>query len=75
MDDVIEGRAKPDQALGRFLADTLHALPHLGAGELQQLFSGSVQDVLMVMYLGSLVRAQLALADRLSSHTITLLAQ
>ena len=72
VDDVVEGRCKPDATIGRFVAEAIAALPQLGPDALEALFASSVQDVLMVMYLSGLVRAQLALADRLNSHNIAL---
>ncbi len=52
------GRKAGDPALGRYIADTLSAVPRLGRGELERMFNDNVQDSLMVSYLANLLRAQ-----------------
>lgn len=66
-DGVVEGRLKPNNAVGRFLADTVAAVPRLSREAFDKLFNDSVQDVLLVMYLSNLTRTQLALAERLNT--------
>ena len=68
-----KGRRKPDPALGRFLADTVAGVPQLTPDELSQLSADSSQDLLLLMYLSSLTRTQLALADKLGTASLPLL--
>jgi translation initiation factor 3 subunit F len=52
--------------IGRTLMDTLALAPRLDASELEKMFNSHLQDVLMVVYLGNLVRSQFDVANRLS---------
>lgn len=67
-----EGRQKPDRNIGRYLADTVDAVPQLDREELEKLFHDNVQDVLLVMYLANLVRTHIALADKLGTQALPL---
>jgi translation initiation factor 3 subunit F len=67
------GARKGDPALGRYLADTLAAVPHLQPEAFDALFNESVQDVLLVTYLSNLVRAQVALAEKLGTSQLPVL--
>ena len=68
-----KGRRKPDAVIGRYLADTVAAVPYLSQEELGQLCTDTSQDMLLLLYLSSLVRAQLALADKLGTSALPLL--
>ena len=68
-----EGRRKGDVALGRYLADTVTGIPRFGAAEMEEVLLNSAQDSMLVMYLSNLVRAHLALADRLGTASLPLL--
>lgn len=67
-----EGRRKPDRNIGRYLADTVDAVPQLDREELEKLFHDNVQDVLLVMYLANLVRTHIAVADKLGTQALPL---
>eukprot|EP00245_Coleochaete_scutata_P017194 TRINITY_DN8300_c0_g1_i1.p1 TRINITY_DN8300_c0_g1~~TRINITY_DN8300_c0_g1_i1.p1 ORF type:complete len:294 (+),score=59.25 TRINITY_DN8300_c0_g1_i1:76-957(+) len=67
VDDVVEGRTAPDNTVGRYLADTVASIPRIGAEAFDKLFNDSVQDLLLVLYLASLTRTQLALAEKLNT--------
>ena len=41
--------------------------------ELEQLVAGNAQDALLIMYLANLVKAQMALADRLGTAQLPLM--
>lgn len=65
--DVQAGR-KPFQAdIIRTLSDALATVPMLDADTLDTVYNSSLQDLLMVSYLASLTRAQVALAERIST--------
>jgi translation initiation factor 3 subunit F len=70
VDDVIEGRAKGDPVIGRYLADTLSVVPHFSKPDFERLFNESTQDVMMVTYLSNLLRTQIALADKLGTSQL-----
>jgi len=65
VDDVVEGRAAPDAKLGKEIADLVSAVPHISPDAFSASFSKSVQDLLMVVTLSNLTKAQLAVADKL----------
>jgi len=65
VDDVVEGKQQGDNNIGRILASCVAGLPQINTGEFDELFEKSVQDKLTVVYLASLTRTQLALAERL----------
>jgi translation initiation factor 3 subunit F len=52
--------------VGRDLLETLALAPRVDAGELERMFNSHLQDVLMVVYLSSLVRSQFDVANRLA---------
>ncbi len=68
-----EGRRKGDPAVGRYIADTLTAVPRFSKAEFERLFSESTQDVLMVTYLSHLLRAQVALAEKLGTSQLPIM--
>jgi translation initiation factor 3 subunit F len=72
-DDVAAGRRKGDPAIGRCLDDALAAAPALPAAEFEALVAQGVQDALLVDHLAHLVRAQMALAERLGTAALPLL--
>jgi translation initiation factor 3 subunit F len=52
--------------IGRVLMETLALAPRVDAHELERMFNSHLQDVLMVVYLGNLVRSQFDVANRLA---------
>ncbi|CAM6095491.1 unnamed protein product [Calypogeia fissa] len=67
VDGVVEGRVAPDNAVGRYLADTMAVVPRITPDAFDKLFNDSVQDVLLVLYLANLTRTQLSLAEKLNT--------
>ncbi len=67
------GKRQADITLGRYLADTMTGIPRLGAEEFETMLSDTAQDSLLIMYLSNLVRAHLALTDRLGTASLPLL--
>jgi len=63
---VLDGKVTPvDNKIGRFLADTISTLPKIDATAFEKMFSSSLQDLLLVVYLANLTRTQLSLAEKL----------
>lgn len=69
---VVDGRKEGNRHIGRFLADTVDAVPQLDRDELEKLFHDNVQDILLVMYLANLVQTHVALADKLGTMSLPL---
>jgi len=63
---VLEGSVEGDKRVGRFLVAALAALPKLDAASVERLVQAHVHDLLLVVYLASLTRAQLQIADKLT---------
>ncbi|CBQ67576.1 related to translation initiation factor 3 (47 kDa subunit) [Sporisorium reilianum SRZ2] len=67
---VIAGEKEGDKAVGRFLNDTISAVPAgMDDSKLETLFNAHLQDVLMVSYLANVVRAQAEISSRLTLLT------
>lgn len=73
VDDVCEGRLPPNNAVGRYLADTVAAVPRLSRESFERLFVDSVQDILLVMYLSNLTKTQLALSEKLNVASLAII--
>jgi len=65
VDKVLAGKITPNNNVGRFLAEAVTALPKLEPSALDKMFSNSLQDLLLVVYLANLTRTQLTLAEKL----------
>ncbi|KAJ3049999.1 hypothetical protein HK097_009014 [Rhizophlyctis rosea] len=65
VDAVLSKKEQPNNAIGRFLMDTVSSIPRIDAGEFEKMFNTHLQDLLMVVYLANLTRSQLAIAERL----------
>lgn len=67
IDRVLRKEIPEDKKIGRLLADAVASLPRLDKKNLEKLLNSSLQDILMVVYLASLTKAQLALSEKLQS--------
>eukprot|EP00735_Rhodelphis_limneticus_P000686 TRINITY_DN11206_c0_g1::TRINITY_DN11206_c0_g1_i1::g.6604::m.6604 TRINITY_DN11206_c0_g1::TRINITY_DN11206_c0_g1_i1::g.6604 ORF type:complete len:303 (-),score=95.29,sp/Q54C49/EIF3F_DICDI/40.22/6e-62,JAB/PF01398.16/1.9e-17,MitMem_reg/PF13012.1/4.7e+03,MitMem_reg/PF13012.1/2e-13 TRINITY_DN11206_c0_g1_i1:505-1371(-) len=65
VDKVCSGQVKPDDKLGRHLAETLMSASILDSSEFERYFTSNIQDLLMASYLSNLCRTQLFLSERL----------
>lgn len=70
---VVAGKRKGSVAVGRYLAETIASVPHFGQEEFERLMEDNMNDVLLVMYLSNLIRAHIALADKLGTMQLPLL--
>ncbi|KAM3571389.1 hypothetical protein VYU27_006584 [Nannochloropsis oceanica] len=66
VDRVVAGEEEPDSTVGCEIADTLSAVPRVRPELFDSIFSGNLQDLLMVSYLSSLTKANLAISEKLS---------
>ena len=67
VDDVVEGRLPQDNRTGRFIADTVAAIPKLSPQAFDKLVNDGLQDQLLLLYLASLTRTQLSFAEKLNT--------
>ncbi|KAJ3023600.1 UNVERIFIED_CONTAM: hypothetical protein HDU68_008539 [Siphonaria sp. JEL0065] len=64
---VKSGEIPANDAIGRYLLDTVSSVPLINATEFEKMFNNHLQDLLMVVYLSNLTRTQLAIAQRLQN--------
>lgn len=67
VDDVVEGRVAPNDNIGRFISDTVASIPKLSPPAFDKLMSDSLQDQLLLLYLSSITRTQLTVAEKLNT--------
>mmetsp|Transcript_30217 Transcript_30217/g.70059 ORF Transcript_30217/g.70059 Transcript_30217/m.70059 type:complete len:296 (+) Transcript_30217:130-1017(+) len=67
VDKVVSGEEKADNETGRRIADTLASVPRIRPEVFDKIFNDNLQDLLMVSYLSSLTKSQLAIAERLNA--------
>ncbi|CAH8384783.1 unnamed protein product [Eruca vesicaria subsp. sativa] len=67
VDNVVEGQTSPDNNIGRFIADAVASLPKLPPQVFDNLVNDSLQDQLLLLYLSSITRTQLSLAEKLNT--------
>ncbi|ORY07831.1 Mov34-domain-containing protein [Basidiobolus meristosporus CBS 931.73] len=67
VDSVLEGKVPANNTIGRFLMDTVSVIPKIDASSFEKLFNSHLQDLLMVVYLTNMTRAQLSIANSLQN--------
>ncbi|KAA8539628.1 hypothetical protein F0562_026320 [Nyssa sinensis] len=67
VDDVVEGHVATDNNIGRFISDTVASIPKLSPPVFDKLVNDSLQDQLLLLYLSSITRTQLGLAEKLNT--------
>ncbi|GER50983.1 eukaryotic translation initiation factor 3subunit F [Striga asiatica] len=67
VDNVVEGRIAADTKIGRFIYDAVASLPKLPPHIFDKLVNDSLQDQLLLLYLSSITRTQLSLAEKLNT--------
>ncbi|RRT64504.1 hypothetical protein B296_00029899 [Ensete ventricosum] len=70
VDDVVEGRAAPDTDIGRFLANALASIPKISATDFDNVFDERIQENFAFIYLSSLIRTQLSIAEKLNTRLL-----
>ena len=68
-----KGEKEADETIGRYLSDTLGAIPNLTAATIEDIIHTSSQDVALVEYLSWMVQTQLALSERLGTDCMPIL--
>lgn len=67
VDDVTDGRVAPDNDIGRFISETVATIPKFSSQACDKLVNDSLQDNLLLLYLSSIMRTQLSLAEKLNT--------
>ena len=67
VDDVLAGKVQGDPAIGRHLLSLVTSVPRLDPHQLQTMLNGTMQDLLMVLYLSNLVHTPLVLTEKVGS--------
>lgn len=70
--DVVEERRAGDPVIGRHLAETVASIPNFSKEEFQRMMNEGVQDVMLMMYMSNLIKANIALADKLGTTQLPL---
>lgn len=65
VEDVLAERKPADNQLGRMLMNLLQSIPRMDNEKFQQVLNGDMKDLLMVLYLTTLTKTQLALNEKL----------
>eukprot|EP00163_Fabomonas_tropica_P017609 TRINITY_DN3127_c0_g1_i2.p1 TRINITY_DN3127_c0_g1~~TRINITY_DN3127_c0_g1_i2.p1 ORF type:complete len:285 (+),score=61.26 TRINITY_DN3127_c0_g1_i2:222-1076(+) len=67
VDSVIGGQTQGSVEIGRALTDALQAVPHVDARIFDRMLNHSLQDLLVVLYLSSLTRTQIAITHKMNT--------
>ncbi|CAJ2653333.1 eukaryotic translation initiation factor 3 subunit F-like [Trifolium pratense] len=67
VDDVVEGRVDPDNKIGKCISDAVGSLPKIPSSAFHKLVDDSLEDHLLMLYLSSITRTQLSLAEKLNT--------
>jgi len=63
---VLNGKATPNNEIGRSLMEVVGAVPQMDPSQLEKMLNCNMQDLLMVMYLASLAKTQLSIGTKLN---------
>lgn len=72
VEDVLNSKQPPDNAVGRSLLDLVHSVPHMNNDQFAQMFNSNVKDLLMVISLSQLIKTQLQLNEKLTFFSASL---
>ncbi|CAI0443533.1 unnamed protein product [Linum tenue] len=67
VDSVVQGETAPDNSVGRFISEVVASLPKLSPAVLDKLVNDNMQDHLLLLYLSSITRTQLSIAEKLNT--------
>ncbi|CAC5421639.1 eukaryotic translation initiation factor 3 subunit F-like [Mytilus californianus] len=65
IEDILANKIPADSNVGRFLMDLMDSVPQIDKDEFDTMLNASMKDLLMVVYLANLTKAQLALNEKL----------
>ncbi|KAK6935745.1 Rpn11/EIF3F, C-terminal [Dillenia turbinata] len=64
---VVEGQVASDNSIGRFISETVASIPKVSPAAFDRLVNDGLQDQLLLLYLSSITRTQLGLAEKLNT--------
>jgi len=67
---VLAGEQEPDTSVGRALVDLVQSVPKMDPVKFEAMLNSNMRDLLMVVYLSSLVKTQLQLNEKLSMVSV-----
>lgn len=67
------GKRKGSTAIGRYLAETVAAVPLFSRDDFERMLADQQNDCTLVLFLSKLIQAHLALADKLGTMQLPLL--
>jgi len=67
---VLAGQEEPDSSVGRALVDLVQSVPKMDPVKFEAMLNSNMRDLLMVIYLSSLVKTQLQLNEKLSMVSV-----
>jgi len=65
--NVLDGKEKPDLNAGRMLWEVITALPRVDTSVLEKTWNNTITDLLMIVYLANLTKAQILTTEKLYS--------
>lgn len=71
VEDVLNEKQQPDNAVGRSILDLIHSVPNMTHDQFATMFNSNVKDLLMVVTLSQLIKTQLQLNERLTLLSTT----
>ena len=63
---VLDGTQEPDNSIGRALNSLILSLPKMDSDQFEEMLNSNLKDLLMVIYLSQMTKAQLQLNEKLS---------
>lgn len=75
VEDVLNNRQAPDNAVGRSLLDLVNSVPHMNTDQFAQMFNSNVKDLLMVISLSQLIKTQLKLNEKLTFFSASIVGK
>lgn len=70
VEDVLSEKKQPDNAVGRSLLDLINSVPNMTTEQFASMFNSNVKDLLMVVSLSQLIKAQLQLNEKLTMLSV-----
>ena len=67
---VLAGTQEPDNSIGRALNSCILSLPKMDSDQFEEMLNSNLKDLLMVVYLSQMTKAQLQLNEKLSMVSV-----
>lgn len=67
VDDVLAGKVAGNNSVGRELMDLVTSVPRMSKEDFESILNSNMQDLLMIVYLSGLCKAQISLGEKLAT--------